>query len=103
RRQPKKALAYDRQAVALFERLAEDFPGVPDYRHQLARAQAQLGGLLFEAGQPEPAEKAWRTAEALWAKLAADVPAFTDYQVELARSRRELGIVLAVRGQRVAA
>ena len=89
------ALAGYREAKALWEKLAADFPAVPLYRRELARSHDNLGLLLHERGDRAKAEAACRVALTLQEKLAADFPAEPRYRWELANSYRHLGIVLS--------
>jgi tetratricopeptide (TPR) repeat protein len=72
-----------RQALALQEKLAADFPAVPQYRQDLASSHDNLGLLLASLGKRPEAEQEYRQALALREKLAADFPAVPAYQVEL--------------------
>jgi tetratricopeptide (TPR) repeat protein len=81
---PKEAETTLRDAIALQQRLAADFPASPGYRANLARCHNNLGILFSDAGRPREAEAAWRDAIALQQRLAADFPAMPDYQNELA-------------------
>jgi tetratricopeptide (TPR) repeat protein len=65
-----------RQALGLVEKLAADFPAVPEYPHQLACTCSNLGTLLADAGRHREAEKILRRALALFETLAADQSAY---------------------------
>src|SRR5207244_898756 len=51
-----------REARDLCAKLATDFPAVPDYRHELARSQTNLGILLQGLGKWDQAETEHRAA-----------------------------------------
>jgi serine/threonine-protein kinase len=59
-----------RAALALRERLAADFPAVPEYRRDLATSHNNLGNLLRGRGQAGAAEAAFRAALAAQERLA---------------------------------
>jgi serine/threonine protein kinase/tetratricopeptide (TPR) repeat protein len=83
-----------RQAVALLEQLAADFPDVPQYREKLARSQDYLGNELTELGKRAEAETALRRALDLLGRLAGDFPKVAAYRRELAVSNNNLGNLL---------
>jgi len=88
-----------RDAVAAFTKLAEQYPGVPDHRHQLAVCWNNLGNVLRDLKLPKEAEPVWREAMAVFAKLQTDFPQTPIYRQELGRSSNELGIFLATTGR----
>jgi serine/threonine protein kinase/Flp pilus assembly protein TadD len=71
---PQEANEIQRRAVLIFDKLASDFPYVPNYRHQLAVTLHEHAGLLKHLGQAADAEKAYRRAIAVYEKLATDSP-----------------------------
>jgi tetratricopeptide (TPR) repeat protein len=77
-----------RQAIALREKLAEDFPKVPDHRRELSGTYNDLADLLDATGQDAEAEKVYRRILDLGEKLANDFPAE-------ARHRRDMAWFLA--------
>jgi tetratricopeptide (TPR) repeat protein len=89
-----------RQALALHEQLAADFPAVPQYRHDLAMSYHNLGLVLRDLGKRPEAEQRYRRALALQEKLAADFPAVPLYRQERAISCGNLGILLFDLGKR---
>jgi tetratricopeptide (TPR) repeat protein len=91
--QAKAEAAYG-QAVALFRRLADDFPTRPEYREALADSSHHLGLLLARLKRGHEAQEAYRQAVALWEMLLADTPDSPRYQYGLAASLSELGFVL---------
>jgi tetratricopeptide (TPR) repeat protein len=89
--QAEKAL---RQAVALLEKLAAEYPAVPRYREDLAGSRASLAFRLFWANKHEESAELYRRELAGWEKLAADFPAVPHYQYRLAAAHTDLGNAL---------
>src|SRR5437763_790784 len=71
---PREAEAVYHQARARHEKLAADFPSVPDYRLALAGSRNGLGMLLADLGKGPEAEAAYRQALAFQVKLVAEFP-----------------------------
>jgi tetratricopeptide (TPR) repeat protein len=94
-----EAEAAYRQAQALFERLATEHPGVPEYRRELARSCTNLGNLLQDLGRRPEAEAEYRRALAVQETLAAEHPGVPEYRQELARSHGNLAILLKALGR----
>src|SRR5262249_38067604 len=67
-------------ALALYKKLATDFPTVPQYRQELATNHRNLGNLLADTGRAREAEAAYGEALGLHKQLAADFPNVPDYQ-----------------------
>jgi eukaryotic-like serine/threonine-protein kinase len=88
------------QALAIGEKLADEFPAEPEYREQLARGHTAKGVLLIELGKRSEAESAFRQALAIWKKLAADFATVPKYRQELAHSHSNLGFLLRELGRR---
>jgi serine/threonine protein kinase/Flp pilus assembly protein TadD len=88
-----------RQALALYEKLAADFPAVPEYRHDLASSHNNLGALLAGLGKRAEAEKEYRQALALYEKLAADFPAVPQHQIDLGGACCNHGNLILTGGQ----
>jgi serine/threonine protein kinase len=83
-----------RRAIALQQRLRDEFPAEPRYRQDLANSFNWLGELLRESGRPpEEAEQNYRTALELQEQLAGDHPDKPGFRRELARSHSNLGLV----------
>jgi serine/threonine protein kinase/tetratricopeptide (TPR) repeat protein len=80
-----------RAALAVSERLAADFPAVPDYRHDLAKIRLHLGKLLAGAGQPREAGESAAQALTALEKLAADFPAVPRFRETLAAAHDDQG------------
>lgn len=95
-----EARAEYQSALAIWEKLATDFPAVPMYHQGLAATQTNLGLLLTGLGQRSEAEAQYRSALALREKLIADFPAEPAYRQELGASHNNLGLLLKDLGQR---
>jgi tetratricopeptide (TPR) repeat protein/tRNA A-37 threonylcarbamoyl transferase component Bud32 len=89
-----EAMKEDEQALAIREKLAADFPKVPDYRRDLSRSHNNLGIALKPLGRHAEAEDHWRKALDIQEKLAAEFPTVPDYFVRLAMSHHNLGTLL---------
>src|SRR5262249_34705874 len=76
------------QAIAVREKLAEDFSKVPDQRRELAGDYNELGNLLETTGHDAEAEKVYSRTLTLREKLKDDFPGE-------ARDRRDLAWFLA--------
>ena len=80
-----------RHALALFEKLAVDFP---DRRSQArldaAQCQRKLGDVLQRAGKLQEAEKVLQQSLALWSELAAVNPAAPELRDAVARAHFDL-------------
>jgi serine/threonine protein kinase len=83
-----------RQALAILEKLAADFPAVPVYRSNVAVSHCNLGDLLRDLGKRDEAEAAYRQALAIQEKVVADFPAERRYRLSLAYHHASLGILL---------
>ena len=83
-----------RQAIALLEKLAADFPGVPSYREELVHCRTALSRRCYWARRHEESVRLRRQALADWEKLAADFPTVPHYQRELALAHTWLGNAL---------
>ena len=93
-----------RKGLAIWEKLAADFPAVPAYRSDLAWSHKNLGILLGGLGQRAAAEEQYPPrALAIEEKLAADFPAVPAYRSDLAWSHNSLGNLLGGLGQGAAA
>jgi tetratricopeptide (TPR) repeat protein len=92
-----------RAALALWEKLAEQFPALPDYRRGLAKSHNNLAKLLADLSRRDEAEKAYRAALTLREKLAEQFPAVPDYTVEMGLGYSDFGNLLLHQGQAQAA
>jgi tetratricopeptide (TPR) repeat protein len=89
--------------LAIQEKLAAEFPSVPEYRSDLARSHNNLGLLLKARGQRTEAEEQSRKGLAIREKLAAEFPSVPEYRSDLAWSHTNLGVLFSDRGQRTEA
>jgi serine/threonine protein kinase/Tfp pilus assembly protein PilF len=64
-REPERAEANLRQAVALLDRVVQDSPGVEKYQFAWAKAQMELGNVLKARANPKEAQEAYRGAFAV--------------------------------------
>ena len=95
-----KAAEADVRALAVFEQLVADFPAVPDYREDLARACFGCGQHLSVTSRFQDAEQTYARALALWEELMADAPALPRYRHNQAQCRNHLGSLLLRTGRR---
>jgi serine/threonine protein kinase len=79
-----------RQAVSLMEPLADDFPGVAQYRLALASSLDNLGIASAELEKGVEAETAFRRAIALLRRLADDFPDVPSHRLQLAGGYSDL-------------
>jgi serine/threonine-protein kinase len=86
-----------RRCVELYEKLATDFPAVPEYRLKLARSRNKLGDLAHDLRRLADAETEFRQAIELLEMVAADFPSVPDYRSELSESHYLLGNCLSER------
>jgi tetratricopeptide (TPR) repeat protein len=98
-----EAEAAYRDALALRQQLADDFPARPDFRQDLARSHNSLGNLLRATGRPARAEAAYRAALALQKQLVADFPDQPDKRNDLAGTLGNLAILGIEQGHFAAA
>jgi serine/threonine protein kinase/tetratricopeptide (TPR) repeat protein len=97
--QGEEAMAGYREAIALLESLATDFPTEPEYRARLSRSHNNLGNLLVDREQ-QSAAAFFGQALDLQEKLVADFPAVPMYRADLAKSHHNLGRLLEHVGKR---
>src|SRR5207247_1138355 len=79
-----------REALAIDQELAKQFPNAPGYRQGMAREYQSLGILRTGAGQFKEAEAAFRDALVLQKQLVAEFPNMPEYHNELARTMIKL-------------
>ncbi len=89
------------QALVIWEKLALDFPAVPEYAVHSATSHNNLGALLQEQGNPVAALEQFGKALAIQEHLAAVFPTVPEYRRAQATSHNNLGTQLAVLGKRV--
>jgi serine/threonine-protein kinase len=88
------------RARALFQKLVQAHPDLPQYQNDLARTHNNLGILLSALGQREQALKEYQQARDLHLKLVQAHPDLPQYQQDLASTHNNLGNLLSVLGQR---
>jgi eukaryotic-like serine/threonine-protein kinase len=95
-RQYDKAATDFSYARSLYEGLAADFPGVPDYRRELAMTLNNLGRLLeVQPSEKETPADLFRRAIQDQRQLTAAYPEAPDHKLRLAVSLCHLGTLLA--------
>jgi serine/threonine-protein kinase len=94
-----EAEAAYREALGLYQYLAADFPGRPEFRQDLAKTHGNLGNLLQDTGRPKEAEAAYAAALAIQKQLAADFPSRPEFRWELAKTHHNLGNLLKDTGR----
>ncbi|HVR74133.1 MAG TPA: serine/threonine-protein kinase [Planctomycetota bacterium] len=88
-----------RQALAIKEKLAETFPSIPQYRHDLAGSLNNLGTLLTSGNKIDEGQAAYQRAIQLYERLVADSPADTRFVVTLAGTYSNMGRLIGDQGQ----
>jgi serine/threonine protein kinase len=73
-------------AIALQEKLADEFPTEMTYRQDLADSLSNRGSLLLETNRPKDAETAYRRALDIRTKLVDDFPTVAACRQQVARS-----------------
>ena len=73
-----------RDALALYQKLADDIPAVTDFRSRLADSHHGIGWSMADADKPVEAEAEYRKALAIQQKLADDNPAVAEFRSRLA-------------------
>jgi tetratricopeptide (TPR) repeat protein len=99
---PRDAEAALRMAVAVLERLTQEFP-LAEYRHHLAHSYNSLGALLYATRRGPKAEAAYYQALAVYQKLTTDSPKVPDYANELAGTLVNLAKLKSDAGNHAAA
>jgi tetratricopeptide (TPR) repeat protein len=88
-----------RDALAIYQKLADDIPAVTEFRSRLADSHHGLGWSMSEVGKPVEAEAEYRKALAIQQKLADDNPAVTEFRSRLADCHHNLGVLLFASGK----
>lgn len=73
-----------REAAGLAEKLATEFPELPEFQHERAMSESRLGMLLLSRGDLIEAEALLRSALAIWNKLSIDSPTEAEFDHEAA-------------------
>jgi tetratricopeptide (TPR) repeat protein len=98
RRYP-EALSETTKGLALRQKLREDYPGIPECRHQLGRSHFALGQLLRDTGKLDQAAGHYRQVVLLWQQLADEFPNLRKYQDDVALASARLFRLLRARGR----
>src|SRR5262249_13797021 len=89
----KSVTAY-REATALFKKLCEELPNLPNHRQMLAKCHTGLAEVFFELGRQHEAGQENLEARTILRQLATDDPKTPGYREELALSLDHRGILL---------
>lgn len=89
-----EAVKAHRQALELYAQLAVQFPGIVEYRYQLAWSHFALALDWADTKQPGEGEKCYRQAIEMFEKLIAEFPADPDHRAALADATNNLGALL---------
>jgi tetratricopeptide (TPR) repeat protein/predicted Ser/Thr protein kinase len=81
------------KAIALFDKLAKEFPDEPKYVLELAKACSNLGGVLTHMSRFADAEKAFLPAVADLNELVKKYPNESDFTRELGQAYSNLGVM----------
>jgi serine/threonine protein kinase len=88
-----------RHMRAIFLKLSNEFPDIPEYRYHLATSHHGLARRLEKLGQSQEAEDEYRKSLALRKKLVEGYPANTTYRLQFAASHLSLGDFYGHRSQ----
>jgi tetratricopeptide (TPR) repeat protein len=98
-----QAVADYQQALKIFTRLAEQWPGEPEHHQQLLKTHDNLGILLARAQRYGEAEAAHRRGLETAKKLAVAFPKTPEYRFEAGRAHQNLSAIHHQQGQLVQA
>lgn len=87
------------RAIAIREKLAAEFPDVPEYRHELATGRNNLGALLSGLGKMNEARELYKQALATREKLVAEFPAMQVHRIELGGTYCNIGVLVRTEGR----
>jgi hypothetical protein len=96
---PAEAEALSRDALALRETVARDFPHVADYRSKLFASLRQMGGILRRTGRVDEAEACLRRGAEVQEALVRDTLATVVQRAMLGAIRYDLGDLLRSLGR----
>ena len=96
---PAEAEAEFRQALAIYQKLADDNPAVTGFRGSLGDNHYNLGVLLSITGRAAEAEAEHRKALAIHQKLADDNPRIPGYRRSMTRCLNNIGDLLTDAGR----
>jgi tetratricopeptide (TPR) repeat protein len=94
-----EGIAAYRQAVAVGQKLIDDFPADSRYRHGMANTQNNLSNLLAKLGRSEESDAALRAALALSEQLVKEYPDQAQFRDDLAKHHHNLAMRLLDQGQ----
>ena len=97
-----EAMASYEKALAIWERLARDFPTVTEYRENLSHCHHVVAILLQNTGRLAEALESYRRDLVLVEQLVRDHPTVPEYHSMLAQSRLDTGATLWTLGGRPA-
>ncbi len=97
--QTEAAIAVYRRAAELFARLATQFPRVPDYRFERAKALDNIAGLIESARGLAAGGADRDAARAIYRQLSAEHPDVDEYRHRLARSLNRHAALAEQQGQ----
>ena len=89
---PAEAEAEFRQALAIRQKLADDFPKVPDYRNDVASHHTNTADVLRRLGRTAVARDGYERAIAIRERLVQENPEVKLYRSHLAGSLRRRGL-----------
>ncbi len=88
------ALRTHREALTIWERLAQERPADTDLQRRLAESQLDIGNLLGKTGRPAEALAAYEAALAIHERLAREHSAVVEFQSGPARCHNNIGVLL---------
>src|SRR5262249_23199781 len=88
-----------RKALAIQEKLADDFPDVPEYRRHLSNCHNNLGNLLGLLGKRPEAKEQLGKALAIRQELDDEFPDVPAYQIVLGGSFCNFGHLVGASGR----
>jgi tetratricopeptide (TPR) repeat protein len=94
RDEPARALPCHEQAIALCDKLVEDFPALPRCRAELSRSHFSQGIVLAHLGQPANAVLAFERARSAYVP-GSRLPGHRDYHLQFASIHNEWAWLLA--------
>ncbi len=96
---PDEAIASERRALAIFQKLADENPAVTECQRSLAMTHGNIGMLQKETDKNSESLESYRRALAIFQKLVDDNPAATEFQSDLANIHNESGDLLRLNGK----
>ena len=96
---PDEAMASNRKALAIRQKLADANPAVIQIQRDLTDSLGNIAIVLARTGKPEEALRAWRKALAIGEKLTDANPTVSEFQWNLARDYHNIAIFLTMAGQ----